>query len=272
MHRFIALLSLLLIAPGPTHASTITRGPYLQLSTTTRIVIRWRTDAAVDSCVAYGTNSSSLDRTNCSASAVTEHEITLTNLLPDTVYFYSAGSVTGATAGPDTNYYFLTHPLPGSPKPLRIWVIGDAGTGTANQAAVRDAFYNWNGTNRVHAWLQLGDNAYDTGLDSEFQANMFNVYSNLLRNTVTWPTLGNHETAQLTDFVDTYAHFQVFTLPTAGEAGGVASGTEHYYSFDVGIAHFICLDSMTASRATNGAMATWLQTDLAANTNRWLIA
>ncbi|MEY4385530.1 MAG: hypothetical protein RLY20_813 [Verrucomicrobiota bacterium] len=252
--------------------TAITRGPYLQLSTPTGITIRWRTDLATDSRVAFGAATNALTSTNYSALAVTEHEVALTGLTPDSQYFYAIGSTAGANVGPSANHYFLTHPSPSTPKPIRVWVIGDAGTGTANQTAVRDAFYNYNGTNLVHAWLQLGDNAYNSGLDSEFQANMFNIYGNILRNTVTWPTLGNHETAQSTVFTDSYAHFQIFTLPTAGEAGGVASGTEHYYSFDLGMVHFICLDSMTASRATNGAMANWLRSDLLANTNRWLIA
>ena len=213
-----------------------------------------------------------LTMTNHDALAVTNHEVTLSDLSPDSLYFYSVGSIAGANAGPGSSYYFYTHPLPGSSNPLRIWVIGDAGTGTTNQTAVRDAFYNFNGTNRVHAWLQLGDNAYDAGLDSRYQAKVFNVYTALLRNTVTWPTLGNHETDQSTVYSDNYAHFEVFTLPTTGEAGGVPSGTERYYSFEVGMVHFVCLDSMTASRATNGAMADWLRADLSQNTNRWLIA
>jgi hypothetical protein len=64
----------------------------------------------------------------------------------------------------------------------------------------------------------------------------------------------------------------MFTLPRGGEAGGEPSGTEHYYSFDFGNIHFVCLDSMTASRATNGAMANWLRADLANNASAWLIA
>ena len=250
----------------------VQRGPYEQMSTPTSIVLRWRTDLFTNSQVIYGTNLASLNLTNTDLVAVTNHEVTLTGLLPDTQYFYIIGTTNQLFAGADANTYFLTHPLPGTPKPIRVWIIGDAGTGTANQIAVRDAFYNYNGTNRVHAWLQLGDNAYNAGLDSEFQANMFNIYTNQLRRSTTWPTLGNHETGQLTNYVNTYAHFAIFTLPTAGEAGGVASGTEHYYSFDVGMVHFVNLDSMTASRATNGAMATWLRADLAATTNRWVIA
>jgi hypothetical protein len=43
-----------------------------------------------------------------------------------------------------------------------------------------------------------------------------------------------------------------FTLPANGEAGGVPSGTESYYSFDWANVHFICLDSQGSSRAPTG--------------------
>lgn len=210
--------------------------------------------------------------TNTDFTGATNHEVLLTNLSADTKYDYAIGTATTNLAGPGADYFFLTHPRPGTEKPIRVWVIGDAGTANANQRAVRDAFYAYNGTNTVHAWLQLGDNAYNTGTDAQYQTAVFDMYAALLRKSVTWPTLGNHDTAQSQAYVDTYPYFNIFTLPTAGEAGGVPSGTEHYYSFDLGMVHFICLDSMTASRATNGAMAIWLRSDLAMNTNRWTIA
>ena len=279
---FLAAMVFLTLATPSSRAVAVPRGPYVQLSTPTSIVIRWRTDIATDSRVIYGTNFASLNITNNNVASLTEHEITLAGLTPDTRYYYAVGTSSGLVSGPSTNLYFYTHPLPGTPIPTRVWIIGDAGMGDANQTQVRDAFYNWNGTNRVHVWLQLGDNAYNSGTDAEYQANMFNIYTNLLRNTVTWPTLGNHETAQSYTYSDVYPHFLVFTLPTAGQAGGVASSTEHYYSFDYGMVHFICLDSMTSDLTTNtpasgspggaGAMAQWLRTDLATTTNRWIIA
>ena len=76
--------------------------------------------------------------------------------------------------------------------------LGDAGTGTTSQTAVRDAYYTFTGTTHTDLWLQLGDNAYNAGTDAEYQANMFNVYATMLRKSVTWPTLGNHETNQST--------------------------------------------------------------------------
>jgi hypothetical protein len=254
------------------YSTNLTRGPYLQCSTTNSIVIRWRTDYATDSRVDYGGSPDALNQSVTLPTLTNEHIVTLTNLDVDTKYFYAVGMTDRLLSPVSSDQFFLTHPLPGTTKSLRVWVIGDAGTKNASQAAVRDAFYAFNGTNTVHAWLQLGDNAYDTGTDAEYQAAVFDMYAPLLRRSVTWPALGNHETAQSQTYVDTYPYFSLFTLPTAGEAGGVPSGTEHYYSFDLGMVHFVCLDSMTADRSTNGAMAIWLRSDLAVNTNRWLIA
>jgi hypothetical protein len=67
-------------------------------------------------------------------------------------------------------------------------------------------------------------------------------------------------------------YYDSFSLPGAGEAGGVASGTEAYYAFDVGRVHIICLESYETSRAPGGAMLTWLAADLAANHADWTIA
>ena len=269
---FIAATVMGWLNPGTPAQAALTRGPYLQNSTPSSIVVRWRTGTAETSRVVFGTNYAGLDLTNSDALLVTEHIVTLTNLSADSRYYYFIGATNTTLAGPSINHFFLTHPVAGTPKPIRVWIIGDAGTATANQIAVRNAFQTFNGTNTLHAWLQLGDNAYNSGTDAEYQNAVFNMYTNQLRNTVTWSTLGNHETAQSTAYVDTYPYFSIFTLPIAGEAGGVPSGTEHYYSFDLGMVHFVCLDSMTASRATNGGMATWLRSDLALNTNRWLVA
>ncbi len=67
-------------------------------------------------------------------------------------------------------------------------------------------------------------------------------------------------------------YYDMFTLPAAGEAGGIASGTEAYYSFDYANIHFICLDSYDVDRSVDGAMLTWLEYDLVATTADWIIA
>lgn len=268
----VFLVGWICLGPPDCAAVVITRGPYLQLATPNSVVIRWRTDVATNSVVDFGLELGDLTQHHTNLPATTEHVVGLTNLAPNTRYYYTVGTSWERLTPVTAAQYFLTHPPFGSPHPLRVWVIGDAGVQTTNQIAVRDAFEAYNGNALVHAWLQLGDNAYQNGTDAEYQAAFFNIYSNRLRRTATWPTLGNHDTALATNFVNSYPYFDMFTLPKSAEAGGVPSGTEHYYSFELGLAHFICLDSMTANRATNGPMATWLRADLAANTNQWLIA
>lgn len=251
--------------------ATVTRGPYLQIGTPTSVVVRWRTDASGNSRVRYGIDPANLTLAADNLVSTTEHSVTVTGLSPDTGYYYSVGTTTATMAG-GTDYVFYTPPLPGAALPTRIWVIGDSGTADANAAAVRDAYYQFSGTRYTDLWLMLGDNAYNSGLDNEYQAAVFSMYPDILRQTVLWPTIGNHDTAQSANPPGTIAYYSIFTLPKSGEAGGVASGTEDYYSFDFGNIHFICLDSMTSDRSANGPMLTWLRNDLSANLRDWTIA
>ena len=271
----VVLTFLLLLVTGwheVAQAASVTRGPYLQMGTPTSVVVRWRTDTATDSRVRHGAAPGSLTAFVDNSTVTTEHEVAVTGLAPDTVYYYSVGSTTATQAGNDTNHFFVTFPSAGEAVPTRIWVLGDAGTQTSSQTAVRNAYYNATGARHTDLWLMLGDNAYNNGTDSEYQGAVFNMYSAMLRKSVLFSTLGNHDTAQSTEFVDTYPYFNMFTFPRNGECGGLASGTEHYYSFDFGNIHFVCLDSMTADRSPTGAMATWLQNDLADTTRDWIVA
>ncbi len=154
---------------------SVVRGPYLQSGTPTSVVVRWRTDLSTDSLVKFATNVLNLNSQVSDAVSSAEHELTLSGLTPDTKYFYSVGSSAGVIVGGDTNFFFITSPVPGTPKPTRIWVLGDAGTGDANQAAVRTAYYNFTGSRHTDLWLMLGDNAYNAGLDTEYQSAVFNM-------------------------------------------------------------------------------------------------
>jgi hypothetical protein len=251
---------------------TVTRGPYLQMGTPTSVVVRWRTDAPSNSRVRYGTDPANLTDFADHTTVTTEHEVTVSGLTPNTPYYYAIGTTTQPLAGGDTNHVFRTAPATGTAQPTHIWVIGDAGTADANARAVHDAYLSFTGTRHTNIWLMLGDNAYVDGTDSEYQAAVFDMYPTLLRQTVLWPTLGNHDGQSADSTAQSGPYYDIFTLPTQGEAGGLASGTEAYYSFDYGNIHFIVLDSFDTDRSPNGAMLTWLQNDLAATTQQWIIA
>ena len=241
----------------------ITRGPYLQKTRPKNITIRWRTSAPTDSRVVYSQNPSNLNLSVSNGTATTDHSITLSGLGANTKYYYRVGSTSELLS---ERYFFSTAPDDGHPLNSRIWVVGDAGSGTAAATSVRDAYLNFTGSTYTNVFLSLGDNAYTSGTDSEFQTKFFNVYAPILRITSVWPTLGERDAA------NSNTYFSIFDLPTSGEAGGRASGTEAYYSFNYGNIHFISLDSMTSSRSATGAMLTWLKADLQANLRPWIIA
>jgi len=151
-------------------------------------------------------------------------------------------------------------------------VTGDVGTGTVLPRQVRDAFFAWAGERAADLWLMLGDNAYNDGTEAQYQAGVFDVYGDQLRTLPLFPTFGNHDghSASSADGIGPY--YDLFTLPSGGEAGGVPSGTEAYYSFDYAGAHFVCLESDTLDRRPGSPMLAWLEADLAATVQRWIVA
>ncbi|MBI3414640.1 MAG: metallophosphoesterase family protein [Verrucomicrobia bacterium] len=254
------------------YADKVIRGPYLQSGTPTSVVLRWRTDLPDTSVVRYGTVAHSLTNKATTAGVTTEHVVLLSGLTPATTYFYSVGTTNRLLMGDHRDYFFVTSPLPGTPQPTRIWALGDPGTRTTNQFAVRNAYYRFTGFRPTDLILLLGDNAYATGTDKEYQGAIFDAYSNVLRNTVLWPTLGNHDAGSANSDTQSGVYYDIFTLPTRGQAGGLASGTEAYYAFDYANIHFICLDSHDTDRSPTGAMMTWLKHDLASTRQNWIIA
>ena len=257
-------------------AQTLVRGPYLQSGTSSSVIVKWRTDEATESVVHYGLDPDGLTLSATNSTSTTEHAVQLTGLSADVKYFYSVGYSVGTSsvtlAGGDSDHFVVTAPVPGTAKPTRIWVIGDSGKADENARAVRDAFLEFTGSRDPDLWIMLGDNAYSEGNDVEYQAAVFDTYPQLLPRTVLWPTLGNHDGFTADSTTESGPYYDIFSLPRNGEAGGVASGTEAYYSFDYGNMHFICLDSYETDRSPDGAMMTWLEADLAANDREWVIA
>jgi hypothetical protein len=246
------------------------RGPYLQVGTPTSGVVRWRTDLDSDAIVYYGTDAASLTNSATATGGTNEHIVQISGLSPDTKYYYSIGSSAQRLAR-GSDYWFKTSPVPGTRRPIRFWVLGDSGTANENAENVRNAYYGLAATNRpADFWLMLGDNAYNSGLDDEYQRAVFDMYPNTLRNLFLWPTIGNHETQQAFTAAD-FPYLHIFTLPQNAEAGGVPSGSPRYYSFDYANIHFVCLDSMSSGRTTNTAMVQWLVNDLESATQEWLI-
>lgn len=282
MKKPLLTLLILLSATAMYAQGTLLRGPYLQVATPTSIVIRWRTDQPATSVVRLGPGPQALDRTVSDEKLVTEHEVTVIGLQPETRYYYSVGSQSGILQGGNDNY-FQTTPLAGKAGKYRFGVLGDCGTNSVMQDEVKARMAEYLGDNYMNAWLLLGDNAYSFGRDAEYQSNFFAHYKDsFLPKSPLFPAPGNHDydndnPGRQNDHKVPY--YDIFTMPTQGESGGEPSGTEAYYSFDYGNVHFLSLDSYgredNATRLydTLGRQVQWIKKDLAANKNKdWIVA
>ena len=253
--------------------SQVTRGPYLMVGTDTSMTVRWRTNNATTSELKVGTSLGSLSLIAQDGALKTEHELTVGGLAAETVHYYSVGEIGVPLVGDDVEHQFKTNPSAGASRTTRVWVIGDSGEANTNARRVRDGYLQYASWQMPDLWLMLGDNAYNTGTDAEYQAAVFDMYPELLRKSSVWPTRGNHDDFHSGSNND---YYEIFTLPMNAEAGGVSSGDEAYYSFDYGDIHFICLDSDgqgdTWSVSPGSAMMTWLEADLLASNAMWTVA
>ena len=284
--RPLLLTSALFAASALQAATTIVRGPYLQSATPTSMVVRWRTDATEGSVVSYGTDRAQLTSTAKAEGVSSEHIVQLSGLKPNTKYFYAVGAA--AVPPPDADKKakapaedapgraqvnsFTTPPPVGPAQATRVWVLGDPGTKSKVQEAVRDVYYKFTGTRATDAILLLGDNAYPDATDADYQKGIFEMYAPILKTTPVWSCLGNHDGKSSNSITQSGVYYDIFTFPTRAQAGGVMSGTESYYSFDQANIHFISLDSHDSDRSPDGAMMQWLKADLAATQRDWIIA
>ena len=246
------------------------RAPYLQMLTQDSVTVQWQTRQNRMGVLKYGLHPDNLNQTMLEDSVGKIHSITATRLKPDTRYYYSVGDISGYKDPDPEHDWFHTMPADDSEKPARIWVIGDSGQPGEISLAVRDAMLNWveqnprKGNEYINLWLSLGDIAYRSGTNEQFQAALFDTYTDILRNQALWPAYGNHDARRWT-------YFKLFTLPEAGEAGGVPSGTENYYAIDYANIHLVILDTTDSSLNPDSEMVTWLKEDLANNSKQWLI-
>jgi len=266
---------------------TVTRGPYLQMLGTDRVVVRWQTTLATDSKVSYGLTTS-YGSSVSNATVSTEHEVSITGLSQNTKYFYQIGTTIEQISS-DAQTFFKTALPAGTTTDFTAWVTGDFGSGSAGQTRVRDAYAAYAETNlpngKADFWLWLGDNAYNSGTSDEYNAYVFGIYPNIMKNTPIFPAVGNHDYADVgntlppitVSYPTNFEYFSAFSMPQNAELGGVAFKSKRYYSYNYGNVHFIVLDSygvVTNSNsidAVNNPMYTWLRDDLIANTKKWTV-
>lgn len=217
--------------------------PYLQQVTPTSAIVMWRTAQPEASVVrAEG-------REYGETTPVTHHRVEILGLRPDARVAYE---VPGIGQG-----VFRTPPLESGK--ARFAIVGDTGSGNANQRAVAARMTEY----RPDFLLHMGDVVYDDGEERLFPQRFFAPFAKLIANAPLYPVLGNHDVRSERGA----AYLRAFEPPAA------ESGTERYYSFRWGQAEFFALDTTDRDFLKAGSpQAVWLERALWRSKATWKIA
>ena len=219
--------------------------PYLQNVSQTGITIRWKTDFSQIGKVEYGLDSS-YGFVEEEKEPKKYHKIQLKNLKPDTIYHYRIKS--GSIYTQDS----IFRTAPSSKSSFSFIVYGDTRANSSFEPfskeyklLVQTMLFN----NPQTIIFHLGDFCYTGALD-EWKSQFFYPTKDILRTTVLYPVIGNHEYANRDIYKNYYSVF-----------GKGAGSADFYYSFNYGNVHFIVLDT-NQKYEVGSSQYNWLLNDL----------
>ncbi len=231
-----------------------TRGPFIQNASTNRVQVIWKTPYPSDSVVEYGVTLE-LGQSVTVVESATTHVVTLEGLAPETTYHYRVRSQAGQTVVLSALATFQTLKDSG---PVNFVVLGDSGSGSLAQYQIADQMQKANRDLVMH----VGDVIYPLFTTNQVDARCFSVYQPHMRSTPFFFAIGNHDL-----YAGDFAYLDAFFLPT-----NAVTGTEHFYSFDHGDAHFTVLLQPYASQyllTPGDNQYNWLTNDLATTAKPW---
>ena len=238
------------------------RGPFVANASTNSIQVIWRTPVAADSVVEYGTDPS-LGSEIADAALMTNHVLTLSGLLPGTEYFYRVRSTAGGVTARSPLLSFHTFKPRGD---FTFLVTADGGDGLPAKYRIASVMAQ----TPADLVLHCGDIVYDYFSLGREDYRCLSVYGPQMRSVPFYFSAGNHD-VNGPSFEEPY--LQTVYLPT-----NPVTGTEHFYSFDQGDAHFTVLfvpwlrnvPQLEPYQLTNGSpQYCWLTNDLATSTKPW---
>ena len=197
-------------------AVTLTRGPVAESVTRRTAIISFRTSARDHDSVLLR-NGARID-----AGTGVGHVARLTRLRPGKRYEYTVEGEAGALA---TGAF---RAAPAGASRFTFAVVGDFGSGTADETAVTSLIESWH----PDFVLTVGDNAYPSGSKELLDRDIFQPYAAVMRESAWFPALGNHDVKA----DDGRPELEAFH----------SLGRERWYRFTWGNAAVVVLDSDTS--------------------------
>ncbi len=223
--------------------------PYLQYVTRTGITIMWETDDAGTAVVEYGTTfppklQAKVDKADAMG------EVPLTNLEPNTKYFYRVVCTDGEGRKVESKpMTFMT--APGTTDAFSFTVVGDTQRNPVVTGKVAKLMWE----RRPNFVVHCGDVVDDGASKAQWTGDLFKPCSELFGRVAVFPCIGNHEK-------DHPHYYKYFALPKP----------EYYYSYTYGNAEFFVLDTNTKRNLKpDGEQYKWLDKALAASTAKWKV-
>ncbi|MBN2891902.1 MAG: metallophosphoesterase family protein [Bacteroidales bacterium] len=233
--------------------------PYLQSPTPTSIYISWHSNITSSTIVNYGT-SKNLDKSvNGSYENIggkTWHTVHLTDLEPNTEYFYSCQN--GYTKSETFGFRTMYETGKSNGKHFVFIVVGDSRTDTVITSLISRKIeeksieiYGKDWYNYVNLMINVGDINTDGRNIDEYEDEFFLPFRNLTCHIPTMVSIGNHE--RESDFFYQYMKYEDLT------GGSYPKGhefNERFYHFEMANCQFISLNSNWQLR--NNEQINWL--------------
>ncbi len=222
--------------------------PYLQFVTQTGITVMWQTTREARGRVDFGETAKVKQHADAPGNR-SIHEFTLSDLKPETQYFYRATSTDpdGNTIESEVRTFQTANKRD---TPFAFAIISD--TQSNPPVARKVAEMAW--AQRPNFLLHPGDLVGTGTVDDDWTQQFFPSMHPLISRVAFFPVLGNHER-------NARNYYDYMSLPKP----------EYYYEFTYGNAHFFMIDSnKKVGPATEQYL--WLESALAASTATWKFA
>jgi hypothetical protein len=158
-------------------AVALTRGPVAESVTQRAAIVAFRTSRADAAFVLLQ------DGLRVAAGSGVDHVARFRGLTPGRRYAYRVEDGAGVLARG------RFRAAPAGPAAFTFAVVGDFGSGNANEAAVASLIGSW----RPDFVLTVGDNAYPDGSPGLLDRDIFRPYAAVMRESGWFPALGNHD-------------------------------------------------------------------------------
>ena len=261
----------------PTNTQTIT---WRTISTDKKANVQYRVKGATAwTTIPYltpKTLTSGTGDTTVTTGTESIYQTTLTGLTPGTTYEYQIVGIDATNTAKSSNISTFKTESSNNAS-TKFIVFGDSQSGVPTSP-------------EYTPWHNTITKAYEQNPDANFVVNMgdlveigqsyqhwnnwFSAANGVINNIPEMPVQGNHETYQNNNFESAAPQdfTSQFSVPQNGPSGHIGQT----YSYDYGNVHFVVLDSQEDEEAPANdtflkEQASWLESDLTKNTQKWTI-